>query len=353
MVTCQEMAARDVAALAVSADREVLWGMRVWLVASIAVLVLGACTADEPTAQAPPTGSTRTSSDESTAAPSAPSETTETPASPTPTPAPTFDAGVAYAVVEHLAGRIGPREATSEAYRQAAADVQSWFTALGYTVTQVQVPVPAGVSWGVEVPAGTSANVIADSPYFDPAAPHVIVGAQLDTVPQAPGAEDNASGVGVMFALARMVVVAPPGVPVRFIAFAAEEPRGPGDEDHHFGSLQHVRDMPGAERSALLGMISIDRVGVATDEIPVCTGGRGATSTRDAVLAAAPSGVAAGPCENRTSDHWPFEKGGLPAARVGGVDYPEYHSEADVPSVVDQAQLDEVGRLMWAWLQSL
>ena len=54
------------------------------------------------------------------------------------------------------------------------------------------------------VPAGRTPNVIASPPGFDDEAPHRIVGAHLDTVPQAPGAEDNASGVAVMLELARV-----------------------------------------------------------------------------------------------------------------------------------------------------
>ena len=102
----------------------------------------------------------------------------------------------------------------------------------GYEVESVPVPVPAGNSWGIDVPAGDSANVIADPPDLDPTEPHVVIGAHLDTVPQAPGAEDNASGVAVMVELARMAAEEPPAVPVRFIAFGAEEPRGEEEATH-------------------------------------------------------------------------------------------------------------------------
>ena len=71
---------------------------------------------------------------------------------------------------------------------------------------------------------------------FDPREPYVIVGAHLDTVPQAPGAEDNASGVSVLMELSRMAVVEPPATPTVFVAFGAEEPRGAGHDWHHFGS---------------------------------------------------------------------------------------------------------------------
>ena len=326
-------------------------GRRVALVAVVALLA--GCTASDP--GDPPSSPVAGSTPPGTAS-EAPDRVTPSP-TPTPTPTPTpavFDATAAFDVIEHLAGTIGPREASGPAFHQAAADVEGWFTALGYVVTQVPVPVPAGNSWGVDVPAGTSANVIADPPGFDPTAPHVIVGAHLDTVPQAPGAEDNASGIGVMIDLARMAAAEPLGMPVRFIAFGAEEPRGDGDALHHFGSQQYVRDLPAAQAVALAGMVSLDRVGVAAEHVPICTGGSGTTAVRDALVAAAASvAVAAAACENRSSDHWSFEKAELPSARLGSVPYPGYHSAGDVPTVVDLSQLDEVGRTVWAWLRSL
>jgi Zn-dependent M28 family amino/carboxypeptidase len=264
-----------------------------------------------------------------------------------------FDPAAAFATVERLATGIGPREASSPAFQAAAAEVEQRFTELGYRVTRMPVPVPAGNSWGVDVPAGTSTNVVADPPGFDPAAPHVVVGAHLDTVPQAPGAEDNASGVAVVLELARLAMLEPPPVAVRFIAFGAEEPRGDGDALHHFGSQQYVRDLTPTQRAATLAMVSLDRVGVPADHVPVCTGGRGTVEVRDALVAAAGMvDVPVETCENRSSDHWSFEKADIPSARLGSIPYAGYHSADDVPSVVDPAQLDRVGRTVWTWLSS-
>jgi Zn-dependent M28 family amino/carboxypeptidase len=266
-----------------------------------------------------------------------------------------FDASAAYAVVEHLAGQVGPREAASAAFDEAAAYVQARFEALGYTVVQTDVAVPAGDSWGVPVGSGTSQNVIADPPGFAAAAPHVVIGAHLDTVAAAPGAEDNASGVGVMLDLARMAAAEPPALPVRFIAFGAEEPRGRGDSMHHFGSQAYVRELPAAQRSAVVAMVSLDRVGVAAASVPLATGGTGTTQVMDALSAASDqAGVPSDRSQdNRASDHWSFEKAGIPSARVGSVPYPGYHSAGDVPGVVDPAQLGRVGVVVWTWLTGL
>jgi hypothetical protein len=251
--------------------------------------------------------------------------------------------------------RYDYEEVLTELYIQHHLEpLKMWAHSIGMTL-RVQ---PAGLRTDsmikaaiVDVPEGESANVIADPAGFDPAEAHVVVGAHLATVPQAPGAEDNASGVAVMLELARMAAAEPPATPVRFIAFGAEEPRGPGDDLHHFGSQQYVADMPAAEREAMVAMVSLDRVGVAADQVPVCTGGTGTTSVLDALIDAADdAGVPAEPCENRASDHWSFEKADLPAARLGSVPYAGYHSPDDVPSVIDIDQLDRVGRIMWSWM---
>src|SRR5713101_6618934 len=49
----------------------------------------------------------------------------------------------------------------------------------------------------------------------------IVVGAHYDTVPDSPGADDNASGVAVLLELAGML--AGEGLPIRFVAFANEE----------------------------------------------------------------------------------------------------------------------------------
>ncbi len=254
--------------------------------------------------------------------------------------------------IRFLAGQIGPREASSAEFRRAARWVKHRFATLGYDVRRNPVPVPAGNSWGIDVPAGTTFNVVAVPAGFDRTQPHVIVGAHLDTVPQAPGAEDNASGVAVVLELARMATGHDTRLPVVFVAFGGEEPRGEGDGLHHFGSTAMVDRMPASQRRALTAMVSLDRVGVG-DVVPVCSGGLEPPTVRGALLRAADRvGIAAQACENQTSDHWSFDKAGLPATRVGGTPYAEYHSAADRPAVVDPAQLNRVGRLMWEWLSA-
>jgi Zn-dependent M28 family amino/carboxypeptidase len=257
--------------------------------------------------------------------------------------------------IETLADDIGPREATSRNFDEAADLVEKRFEKLGYDVDTESVKVPAGNSWGTPVRSGTSRNVIADPADFDDESPHAVVVAHLDTVPVAPGAEDNASGVSVMLELARMAAAVPPDLPVRFIAFGAEEPRGSGDALHHFGSQQHVDDLSDDERDAIRAVVALDRVGVRASYVPVCSARASGNDLRRDVRAAAdeekvPTRGCGG---NTTSDHWSYAKAGVPAIRLGSIPYPGYHSPDDTPEVVDRRQLQRVGETMWAWLQTL
>jgi hypothetical protein len=339
-------------------------GARAWRAgaAAVALAVTLGCTAESggspattdttsrgPSASASPVEPSGTPSRTATPTPVAPSGS----ASPSDPPPARFSAPRAVADVRHLAGRIGPRLATSPSYRRAATWVAARFRRLGYDVERPTFPVPAGDSWGVPVGAGRSANVVATPPGFDLSRPHRLVGAHLDTVAVAPGAEDNASGVAVVLELARLARSAEPALPTVFVAFGAEEPVGSGDALHHFGSRHYVATMPRSQRRALRAMASFDRVGVGR-VVPVCTGPLSPGSVQRVVLRTARRlGVAAAGCrDNTTSDHWSFEKAGYPVVRFGSTPYAGYHSAGDVPRVVAPAQLARTGRVAWAWLRS-
>lgn len=326
------------------------------LPALVAGLLLLGCTA-EPSAR--PDRAARPSPTASVTAPSGSTPTQEPSDEPSPASDPTprpvrFSAQRAKADVRHLAGDIGPRPATGPAFDRAARFVARRLRSLGYDVSRPSFPVPAGDSWGVPVDAGRSSNVVATPAGFDPARPHRLVGAHLDTVAVAPGAEDNASGVAVLLELARLAAHEEPRVPVVLVAFGAEEPRGQGDALHHFGSRRYVAAMPRAQRRALVAMAAFDRVGVGST-VPVCTGPLSPHRAQRAVLRTARRiGVPAAACTspNTSSDHWSFEKAGHVVVRFGSTPFAGYHSEGDVPAVVHPAQLGRTGRLAWAWLST-
>ena len=256
----------------------------------------------------------------------------------------------ALAAVRHLAGRIGPRPGTSPAFFRAASWVEGQLTASGWSVRRQPFRTPGGVSWGVPVSSGRSVNLVATRGDLAAGRPWLLVGAHLDTVPQAPGAEDNASGVGVLLSVAEALHSARTRVPVVLVAFGAEEPRGPGDDDHHFGSRAFVTRLSPAERRSLRGMVALDRVGVG-GSLPVSSAGA-PDPMRAQLLAAARSADVRTTAltDDRASDHWSFVRAGLPGVRLGSTPYAGYHSPADVPAVVERAQLRRTARTVVSWL---
>ena len=334
-----------------------------WVSALVVVFLLAGCTigAPDPATSATSPLPSALPASTPTASPSrtpTPQATTPTP-TPTPTATPTprpvrFDARRVERDISHLAGDIGPREATSRNYAEAADWVERRLENLGYRVRRTTVRVPAGNSWGVPVRRGTTVNVIAEPAGFDRRAEHVVIGAHLDTVPQAPGAEDNGSGVAVLLELARLAAADSPQVPVQFIAFGAEEPRGPGDALHHFGSRQLVADLSRAERRATAAMVSLDRVGVSASYVPVCRGGPDGTDLRSAFAGPAdgptspPARVRTRPATTGRTRRRACRRSASAACRT-----PATTPAATCPRWSVARQLDRVGRLIWAWLGSL
>jgi len=260
------------------------------------------------------------------------------------------------AAVRHLAGEVGPRPGTSPAYFRAAAWVERRLTDLGWTVGRQRFHSPAGISWGLPVPAGGSVNLVATRGDVRAGNPWLLVGAHLDTVPQAPGAEDNASGIGVLLATAQALAGRRTRLPLVLVAFGSEEPRGPTDADHHYGSRAYVGSLTAQQRRTLRGMVALDRVGVG-DVVPVGSAAADGLVrddptaddlVRDGRRLGVPTTFSSG---ERSSDHWSFVEAGLPGVRLGSTPYAAYHSAGDVPSVVDPAQLERTARLVVAWLR--
>ena len=315
-----------------------------------ALLVLAGCTDDDeapesdPSAQPPVTPGT--------AAPTTAPTTEPTSAPPPPRVSPD-DARVAIAIeaVDHLAGEIGPRPGTSPAYFEAAEWVQGQLEDSGWSVRRQRFHTPAGFSWNADVPAGASVNLIATRGDVEVGKPWLLVGAHLDTVPLAPGAEDNASGIGVVLTLADALSERRSRLPVVLVAFGSEEPRGEGEDDHHYGSRAFVEELTPAQRRSLRGMVSMDRVGVG-EVLPIKSVAEPSPMRAELMRAAARAGVETVlETSHSSSDHESFVDAGLPGVRLGGTSYAGYHNAGDVPSVINPAQLQRTARTVLAWLR--
>lgn len=80
---------------------------------------------------------------------------------------------------------------------------------------------------------------------------------------QAPGADDNATGVAIVLELARILSDTAnhfnPDYTIKLVAFGAEE-SGPAYSGHHYGSIHYAKNAK-LRNDYILGMLSIDMVG--------------------------------------------------------------------------------------------
>ncbi|MCS7296334.1 MAG: M20/M25/M40 family metallo-hydrolase [Chloroflexota bacterium] len=193
-------------------------------------------------------------------------------------------------------------------------------------------------------PPGTleSVNVFASA---DPAtACRVIVGAHHDSVPGAPGANDNASGTAVVLELARAMAADGLDAGLCFATFGAEE----------FG-LHGSRAMVAAlQASGALPqvMVNLDVTGIG-DQVEVI--GTSAL-VHGALEIAAQLGIPAVPSAlppNASSDHASFEAAGVPVVFFTSGDFSTIHTPEDRFEAVEPAEVERIGRVSLAVLRAI
>ena len=112
-------------------------------------------------------------------------------------------------------------------------------------------------------------NVLATRDGTDPARPWVIVGAHFDSRARTPGADDNASGVAAMLAVARLLRGARLAAPVQFVGWNLEELQAL-PLHYALGSMAHARMLRAAGR-ALAGTLNLEMLGYTSErqKLPV------------------------------------------------------------------------------------
>jgi hypothetical protein len=261
--------------------------------------------------------------------------------------------------VTHLAA--APRNLDDAAGYAAVADwIEAQLGDAGLAVTR----------HGYRANGRPSTNVVAERPGAERAAEIVVVGAHYDSVPACPGANDNASGVAVLLALARGLPAAPATRTLRLVAFANEEP--PYFQTDAMGSLAYAKHC--RERGdRIVAMLSLETMGYYSDEpgsqaypFPLSvfypSEGNfiafvGDYSSRALVRQVVRSfrAHARFPSEGAAlpralpgvgwSDHWSFWQHGYPALMVTDTApfrYPHYHGYADVAEQLDYGRLARV-----------
>ena len=91
----------------------------------------------------------------------------------------------------------------------------------------------------------------------------VLIGAHYDSVKGSPGANDNASGVAAMLALARAFSQNPASRTLRFVAFTNEEP--PFFRGRHMGSRVYAKRSRQRAENIIL-MLSLETIGYYSDK---------------------------------------------------------------------------------------
>lgn len=252
---------------------------------------------------------------------------------------PRFSRYRAMKVVRKLAGDIGVRVRATSSERKGARYIARRFRRFGYDVKIRRF----------KVDGGTSRNVIATRP--DAIRFPFIMGGHMDTVPGAPGANDNASGVAVVLEMARLVKDDPRGRFLRFVAFGSEEYGKDGR--HHVGSQVMVDRMSRRARRRTPGMLSIDMI---ADGRPLIAGYSGFASgvvARDVHRKLERAGIGMTfrvLCD--CSDHGPFERAGIPAGFLWSGDEPNYHDPSDTVTNMSRKDLARTGRGVRAYIRT-
>jgi hypothetical protein len=264
--------------------------------------------------------------------------------------------------VTMLAGEIGPRNVSHPSRLHAARTyLETILLTMGYEIEQQVYEVH-----GVEC-----ANLIVERPGAGQGDEIIVVGAHYDSCWISPGADDNASAVAGVLALARRFADLDPKRTVRFVCFVNEEP--PFFQGEGMGSLAYARRC--RERGEnITAMICLEMIGCYRDEpssqhYPIPGLGlfypkrgdfigfvgnlRSRALVRQVIgsfrrAAQFPSEGAALPGwvpGISLSDHWSFWRNGYKAVMVTDTAmyrYEHYHTMTDTPEKLDYERMARV-----------
>ncbi|PFP24774.1 aminopeptidase [Bacillus sp. AFS073361] len=179
----------------------------------------------------------------------------------------------------------------------------------------------------------------------------VTIGSHHDSVPNGPGANDDASGVSAVLELARIFVNTPIDTEVRFLTFGSEE-RG------MVGSSFYVSQLPQSDIDRMVAHFQMDMIGGAEAGEDHPLGGLimytidgkknlvtdlGASSTSRLYDVAIPYG------QLGRSDHQPFHDVGIPSALfIHSPVEPQYHKPTDTIEHISKEKLQQAASIVGA-----
>jgi Zn-dependent M28 family amino/carboxypeptidase len=146
---------------------------------------------------------------------------------------------------------FGPRNLYRYSELQAAADwVEQSLAAAGHQPARQVFDAGGRACSNIEAEIRGSADGI------------VVVGAHYDSVMGSPGADDNASGVAALLAIARRIAGERPARTLRLVAFVNEEP--PHFTTPAMGSFQYAKRCH-ERKENIIGMVSLETIGYYSD----------------------------------------------------------------------------------------
>jgi hypothetical protein len=257
-----------------------------------------------------------------------------------------------------------------ESLERAAAFISAEMRAAGARVTEQPFVVQGGTYRNVRAAFGPET------------AERVVVGAHYDAADENPGADDNASGVAGLLALAELLRDASLLHRAELVAFALEEP--PLFGTHAMGSAVHARSLSQAG-VRVRGMLSLEMIGYFSDRpgsqtyplaflewvypregdfigvVSHMGGVKLVRSVKRAMKEASSLRVCSltGPASIpgvAYSDHRSYWAYGYPAAMVtdtASYRNPHYHGVTDLPETLDYRRMADVVRGVFAALIAL
>ncbi len=199
----------------------------------------------------------------------------------------------------------------------------------------------------------------------------ILVGAHFDAVPQAPGADDNGSGVAGVMEIARVLRAHTPARTIRFVLFDLEEiglvgavqhlerwneaqaALQPSERENYvlmlsLDGIGFYDEKPNTQKNPFEGTPGLPRTGTAGDFIALATISRHSKVLRrfDEAMRAGSPGLKTvvvdqfpiAPPDLLRSDHAPFLLQGHPAAIVADTANfrnPHYHQHTDTPDTLN------------------
>ena len=172
-----------------------------------------------------------------------------------------------------------------------------------------------------------------------------ISGGHFDSVPQAPGASDNASGTATVLELARTVAARHLPGDHCFVLFGAEELG-------LVGSQRFVQSLDEAERQELRAMLNFDMTGVGESWLLIGSPELVTPAAEDAAAAGIEADVSEQP-GGLGSDHQSFLNAGLPAIWFFRITDNLLHTPQDTADRVQPDQMEEAVTMALLLLEEL